>query len=182
MKKTRILFIFTLLILSLSAFIGCSLLSAGNENPFSVFEKDFTAELDIALNGSDHSLIYEKQKEVKKTTLTSPSSVSGYVFLKNANKTTVSYGDLNTEATEKTSFLPNLLDTLFSAKITDVTEIKTEKTDSGTFTVVKTPCASFRFDKSGCPAEIEGAVNGIHVKITLKSFSQIASDGEQTSQ
>lgn len=179
MRKIKLFSVLTLLLLSLSALFGCASFSVSNKNPFSVFEENFTAETEAVINGSHLGFTCKRNNGDTEILLTSPSNICGYSFLIGTEKTTLSFGDVKSETQGRMSFLPETVTALFSSSFEEITEIKAEKTEGGSFTVVKTPSVTFRFNGSGSPAYIEGIINGAEIKITFKSFSAAPPSEEQ---
>ena len=169
MRKIKLLSFLLLLTFTAMALCGC--VFSEKITPFSVFEGDFIAEISAELNGTTLGLICQRQGDVTKITLTSPDGASGYVFLIDAEKTVLRYGDVETAVQGRAAFLPELITELFAKNGDEITEIKTEKTESGTITLVKTPSVSFRFNENGLPAHADGIINGADVRLTFKSFS-----------
>ena len=180
MRKIKLFTVLTLLLLSLSALFGCASFSVSNKNPFTVFEGNFTTETEAVINGFHLGFTCKRNNGDTEILLTSPSNICGYTFLIGTDNTTLSFGDVKSETQGRMSFLPETVTSLFSSRFEKTSEIKAEKTENGSFTVVKTPSVTFRFDSSGSPTYIEGIVNGAEIKITFKSFTLTASEVQKS--
>ena len=176
MNKARSFISFLMIFFSVSLLFGCTANSEKGD-PFSVFSKDFSAELDAEINGQMLSLLCQRQGSVSKITLTSPNTLAGFTFVTDGEMTSLKVGDTEADASGRIAFLPELILSAISVKTEDITEIKAENADGMTLTVVKTAGTVYRFDKTGTPTCIEGTINGTSVKLMFKSFS-LASSSE----
>lgn len=171
MKKTRAFCLYLSAVLLLFFSLpGCHG-KTGPSDPFSVFSGNFTASLSVEINGNASACLYERDAAETRITFTSPDTLSGFVFSVSGENTVLKHGETEVETNDRTSFLPRLISSVFSAQGNDVTEIKTERTDGNTVTAVKTPTMLFRFSQTGIPLYAEGSANGTPFRITITSFS-----------
>ncbi len=171
MKKKYLLVAVALLLSVLSLLMtGCHK-SKTSADPFYIFSDVFSATLSVEISGNQSACSFEKQGDGAKITLTAPSVLSGFTFNVNNEKITLKTGETEIEADGKISFLPRLLSYVFSAKKENITEIKTEKADGYTVTLIKTETVSYRFGTDGTPISAEGIFDGKPFKVTFGSFT-----------
>ena len=177
MNKTNfqgaVLIALILLILPLG---GC-LAQTRADDPFSVFNGDFSASFSIEINGSDPSGRYEKKGDKETLALSSPSLLSGFTFTFTEERITLKTGDTEISADGQVGFLPRLLHSVVSQDKDGITEITSEKAEVGTVTVIKTAAVTYRFDKDGTPISAFGTVNGVEFRLTFTDFSSLESKG-----
>lgn len=169
--KKRFLFSPAAVILAVFSVLltGCQKNGALSD-PFYIFSGDFSAVLSVEISGNRSDCGFEKQGNGAKITLTEPSVLSGFTFTVSGEKITLKTGETEIEADGKISLLPRLLFSVFSSSKENITEIKTEKTDSYTVTLIKTETVSYRFGADGSPLSAEGVFDSMSFKIIFKNI------------
>ena len=140
-------------------------------DPFSLLYGDVTAEISLQLSGSVSTARYQKNGDVTTVTLLSPSTLRGFTFTATGESTVLSGGEVTVDANGQIGLLPRLLSSVLSEKKENITEITTERSDSGVLTVIRTPLSTYRFGADGVPVSAEGVFEEIGFKICFNAFS-----------
>ena len=172
MKKKNLFSAVAVLLAVFSVLLSGCQKNRGSSDPFSLFSDGFSATLSVEVNGSPSACDCEKQGDTAKITLISPSTLSGFTFNVNGEQITLKTGDTEVDADGKISLLPRLLFSVFSARRENIAEIKTEKTDGLTVTLIKTESSVYRFGADGSPLSVEGVFDGRTFKVTFSNFTE----------
>lgn len=170
MKTTRRLILLFSVISMLTAPL-CACQGGASDDPFGVFSGDITAELSVEINGNASACTYERVGDCVSIAFTSPSELCGVSFSVSGDTVKIRSGETETVANEKISLLPRLLDEVLSVKKDMITDISSEKIDSGDLTVIRTASTVYRFNSDGAPLGAEGIAEGASFKLTVNAFS-----------
>ena len=161
MNKTifhgAVLIALILLILPLG---GC-LAQTRADDPFSVFNGDFSASFSIEINGSAPSGRYEKKGDKETLALSSPSLLSGFTFTFTEERITLKTGDTEISADGQLGLLPRLLHSVVSQDKDGITEITSEKAEVGTVTVTLDETSTWTLTADTWITEFDGDLSNV---------------------
>lgn len=142
-------------------------------DPFSVFKGNFKAGITAVCNGNESQLTYIGG-ETSEITFSMPKEISGFTLEKEQGKIFLSYDGIKTEIPGEFGILLDICEKAFGASPDEISEVRAEKTETGTVSVVITENCKYVFCEDGTPASVEGNFGGKVFMLTFTSFEKLS--------